>query len=415
MTARASTTVAAPERAATATSAQPAAAAGRSVHDGDLRRAGDLTQRKLLPALYQLMAEHLLADGLRRARRRPRATSDDESFRDADARGARTSDEIKRVRRRGSGSSFASGSSTSCGDSTTPASLRRDRASGSTRSSDARRRRSATGSSISPCRRASSSRSCSICRRAGWRRGCHDPTQRPWARIVVEKPFGRSLETRARAERSRARAVRRAPDVSHRSLPRERRRSRTCWCCASPTRSSSRCGTGSGSTTCRSRRRRPSASRQRGKYYEEAGVVRDMFQNHLLQLLALTAMEPPARMTADAVRDEKVKVLKSIRWLTPRRSRTNAVRAQYAAGHDRREGGAGLREEPDVAPDSHDADVRRGALLRRQLALERRAVLSALRQAAGEARVGDRRAVPLAAAPDVRRPTGERDASRTRS
>ena len=48
----------------------------------------------------------------------------------------------------------------------------------------------------------------------------------------------------------------------------------------------------------------------RGKYYEEAGVVRDMFQNHLLQLLALTAMEPPPQMTADAVRDEKVKVLR---------------------------------------------------------------------------------------------------------
>ncbi len=48
---------------------------------------------------------------------------------------------------------------------------------------------------------------------------------------------------------------------------------------------------------------------ERGKYYEEAGVVRDMFQNHLLQLLSLTAMEPPAQMSANAVRDEKVKVL----------------------------------------------------------------------------------------------------------
>src|ERR1041385_9209035 len=57
---------------------------------------------------------------------------------------------------------------------------------------------------------------------------------------------------------------------------------------------------------------------QRGKYYEEAGVVRDMFQKHLLQLVALTAMEPPSRMRADAVRDEKVKVLKAIRWLTPK-------------------------------------------------------------------------------------------------
>jgi glucose-6-phosphate 1-dehydrogenase len=44
---------------------------------------------------------------------------------------------------------------------------------------------------------------------------------------------------------------------------------------------------------------------ERGKYYEEAGVVRDMFQNHLLQLLSLTAMEPPAQMTANSVRDER--------------------------------------------------------------------------------------------------------------
>ncbi len=56
---------------------------------------------------------------------------------------------------------------------------------------------------------------------------------------------------------------------------------------------------------------------ERGKYYEEAGVVRaTCSMNHLLQLLSLTAMEPPAQMSANAVRDEKVKVLKSIRWLT---------------------------------------------------------------------------------------------------
>ena len=55
----------------------------------------------------------------------------------------------------------------------------------------------------------------------------------------------------------------------------------------------------------------------RGKYYEEAGVVRDMFQNHLLQLLTLTAMEPPVTFSADAVRDEKVKVLRAIRPITP--------------------------------------------------------------------------------------------------
>jgi glucose-6-phosphate 1-dehydrogenase len=90
----------------------------------------------------------------------------------------------------------------------------------------------------------------------------------------------------------------------------------------------------------------------RGKYYEEAGVVRDMFQNHLLQLLALTAMEPPPSMTANAVRNEKVKVLKSIRWLTPETIPSSAVRAQYAPGVIKSKQVIGYRSEPDVAKDS---------------------------------------------------------------
>ena len=56
---------------------------------------------------------------------------------------------------------------------------------------------------------------------------------------------------------------------------------------------------------------------RRGEYYDKAGVLRDMFQNHLLQLLMITAMEAPVRYQADAVRDEKVKVLAAIRVPTP--------------------------------------------------------------------------------------------------
>jgi glucose-6-phosphate 1-dehydrogenase len=91
---------------------------------------------------------------------------------------------------------------------------------------------------------------------------------------------------------------------------------------------------------------------ERGKYYEEAGVVRDMFQNHLLQLLSLTAMEPPAQMTANAVRDEKVKVLKSIRWLSDETIPRNSVRAQYTAGSMGGKPVPGYTQEKDVAPDS---------------------------------------------------------------
>jgi glucose-6-phosphate 1-dehydrogenase len=81
-------------------------------------------------------------------------------------------------------------------------------------------------------------------------------------------------------------------------------------------------------------------------------VLRDMFQNHLLQLLTLTAMEPPAQMLANSVRDEKVKVLRSIRWLSPDTIPVNAVRAQYTAGTMNGKQVRGYTEEDHVPPDS---------------------------------------------------------------
>ena len=70
----------------------------------------------------------------------------------------------------------------------------------------------------------------------------------------------------------------------------------------------------------------------RGGYYEEAGALRDMLQNHLLQILALVAMEPPVSLEAEAIRDEKVKVLKSVRILDPSQVPLAIVRGQYTAG-----------------------------------------------------------------------------------
>jgi glucose-6-phosphate 1-dehydrogenase len=87
------------------------------------------------------------------------------------------------------------------------------------------------------------------------------------------------------------------------------------------------------------------AIEHRAGYYEGAGVLRDMFQNHLLQLLTLTAMEAPVRFEADAVRDEKVKVLRSIRPLWPEQVTTDTLRGQYRK----------YRDEPGVAPDSQTA------------------------------------------------------------
>ena len=84
---------------------------------------------------------------------------------------------------------------------------------------------------------------------------------------------------------------------------------------------------------------------RRAGYYEPAGVLRDMFQNHLLQLLMITAMEAPVRFDADFVRDEKVKVLQAIRPLAGASFAQDTVRGQYA----------GYLQEPGVSPDSQTA------------------------------------------------------------
>jgi glucose-6-phosphate 1-dehydrogenase len=86
----------------------------------------------------------------------------------------------------------------------------------------------------------------------------------------------------------------------------------------------------------------------RAAYYEEAGAIRDIFQNHLLQLVALTAMEPPIDFTSDSVRNEKVKVLKSMHTPGPK----HVVRGQYGRGYVEGEEVPGYREEAGVDPSS---------------------------------------------------------------
>jgi glucose-6-phosphate 1-dehydrogenase len=90
----------------------------------------------------------------------------------------------------------------------------------------------------------------------------------------------------------------------------------------------------------------------RGGYYERAGAMRDIVQNHLLQVLTLTAMEPPIGYRADAVRDEKVKVLRAIRPLAPEQVERYSVRGQYGLGVVNGQAVPGYREEAGVAPDS---------------------------------------------------------------
>lgn len=90
----------------------------------------------------------------------------------------------------------------------------------------------------------------------------------------------------------------------------------------------------------------------RAGYYDNAGVIRDVFQNHLLQLLTLTAMEAPAVFNAKAVRDEKVKVLKSIREISGEKAIQNTFRAQYVSGTIDGKRVPSYRDEPGIEPNS---------------------------------------------------------------
>ncbi|MCC6445113.1 MAG: glucose-6-phosphate dehydrogenase [Armatimonadetes bacterium] len=90
----------------------------------------------------------------------------------------------------------------------------------------------------------------------------------------------------------------------------------------------------------------------RGAFFDGVGVLRDMVQNHMLQLLSLVAMEPPVSLAADSVRDEKVKAMRAVRPMTPEEVSRQVARGQYGPGFAGGKPVPGYREEPGVAPDS---------------------------------------------------------------
>ena len=91
---------------------------------------------------------------------------------------------------------------------------------------------------------------------------------------------------------------------------------------------------------------------QRGSYFDKAGSLRDMVPNHIMQLISLTAMEPPISFEANAVRDEQAKILHAIQPMTGEDVLSRSVRGQYGAGTMENEAVAAYRSEADVAPDS---------------------------------------------------------------
>ena len=157
------------------------------------------------------------------------------------------------------------------------------------------------------------------------------------ARVIVEKPFGRDLESaqalnRILLQTSPSRRSSASTTTSARS------RCRTCSFSASPTRFWSRSGTASTSTASRSRWPRTSACRAAASSTRRPGTIRDVVQNHLLQVLANLTMEPPVGTDSESVRDEKAKVLRAIPPLRPE----DVVRGQFR----------GYKQEKGVAADS---------------------------------------------------------------
>jgi glucose-6-phosphate 1-dehydrogenase len=299
---------------------------------------GDLAKRKLLPAIYQLAKDKLLPDGcdvLGMARQ----DMDDDAFRKMMGDAVRSSEEIEDfdedVWR-----ALAPRMHYSRGDLGDHAAYERL----ATRLGEIEAARqpfqpnrlfylAMPPSAFAPIVRSLS--------QSGLAPKMHGPDDRPWYRVVIEKPFGRSLETALALNQlvldlfAECQLYR----IDH-YLGKETVQSILVFRFANAifepiwNRQSVQHVQITVAETV--------GVEKRGRYYEEAGVVRDMFQNHLLQLLTLVAMEPPVTMSADAVRDEKVKVLQSLRWLRGREIDDSAVRAQYAT----------YRSEPDVAKNS---------------------------------------------------------------
>ncbi|MCJ7711031.1 MAG: glucose-6-phosphate dehydrogenase, partial [Chloroflexi bacterium] len=179
----------------------------------------------------------------------------------------------------------------------------------------------------------------------------HERHEGGWRRVVIEKPFGRDLDSAIRLNREVGKVFRERQvyRIDH-YLGKETVRNLLVF----------RFGNGIFEPIWNRRHidhvqitvAESIGIESRGAFYEETGASRDFLQNHLLQLLSLVAMEPPATFEADALRDEKVKVIRAVGRLTPEQARRDVVRGQYGPGWVAAKPVPGYRAEPEVDPAS---------------------------------------------------------------
>src|SRR4051794_23757070 len=179
----------------------------------------------------------------------------------------------------------------------------------------------------------------------------HERHEGGWRRIVIEKPFGHDLQSAIRLNREVGKVFRESQvyRIDH-YLGKETVRNLLVF----------RFGNGIFEPIWNRRHidhvqitvAESIGVENRGSFYEEPGASRDFLQNHLLQLMSLVAMEPPATFDADALRDEKVKVIRAISELTPDKLRSDVVRGQYGPGWVAGKPVKGYRQEPEVDPQS---------------------------------------------------------------
>jgi glucose-6-phosphate 1-dehydrogenase len=303
---------------------------------------GDLTKRKLLPSLYNLRANGLLPRDFALVGI-ARKTCDDEAFRDL------MSKEIREFATRPVDeklwSDFRARLHCVSGDLDDPGTFRRlaDRLAELDREH-------ATGGNVLFYLAVPPEAFGGLVRRLG-EAGLAKEEGGRWRRVVIEKPFGRDLDS-ARALNEELRAVLREHQlfrIDH-YLGKETVQNIVAF----------RFANGIYEPVWNRRYidhvqitvAEELGVEGRGAYYETSGVLRDIVQNHIFQLLALVAMEPPSSLGAEAVRNEKVKVLEAIRPMQPEEILKATVRGQYGEGFVAGKKVPGYRTEKSVAPSS---------------------------------------------------------------